>query len=147
MADYFQEMGWNELAEGEQPNHLLHMARFLIDFGFQNDDPNMQWPSLPPPASEKIVKDLPEFIIETEGKNCPICLKEFKLNEKLKKLPCAHIFHPVCILTWLKKTNTCPFCRLELETDNEDYENFKKSKKRAQQRVEDLEILHDSMFS
>lgn len=45
------------------------------------------------------------------------------------------------------QTNSCPFCRLELKTDDEAYENFKKEKKRAQERVEDLETLHSSMFS
>ncbi|XP_045535347.1 E3 ubiquitin-protein ligase RNF181 [Papilio machaon] len=144
--DYFQEMGWNELADGEQPDHILHIARFLMDYGFDNDNPNMQWPSLPPPASKEVVNNLPEITIDTEEKNCPICLKEFKINEKAKKLPCEHFFHPTCILTWLNKTNSCPFCRLELKTDDEAYENFKKEKKRAQERVEDLETLHNSMF-
>ncbi|CAG4970808.1 unnamed protein product [Parnassius apollo] len=147
MADYFQEMGWNELGEGEQPNHMLHMARFLIDFGFDNDNPNIVWPSLPPPASKQVVNNLPEITIDSDGENCPICLKEFKVKEKAKKMPCEHFFHPTCILTWLNKTNSCPFCRLELPTDDERYETFKKEKKRAKQRVEDLETLHSSMFS
>lgn len=45
------------------------------------------------------------------------------------------------------QTNSCPFCRHELPTDDEAYEAFKKEKKRAEQRKEDIEILHNSMFS
>lgn len=44
MTDYFQEMGWRELEDGEQPNHLLHMARFLIDFGMYDDNFTGEWP-------------------------------------------------------------------------------------------------------
>lgn len=47
----------------------------------------------------------------------------------------------------LLQTNTCPFCRFELPTDNESYEAFKNEKKRAAQRKEDLDTLHNSMFS
>jgi hypothetical protein len=40
-----------------------------------------------------------------------------------------------------------PLCRFELETDDEDYEAFRKEKLRAKEREADLEILHNSMFS
>lgn len=44
MAGYFEEMGWRELREGEQPNHLLHMARFLMDIGVYDEDFSGEWP-------------------------------------------------------------------------------------------------------
>lgn len=44
MAGYFEEMGWSELRDGEQPNHLLHMARFLLDVGVYDEDFSGQWP-------------------------------------------------------------------------------------------------------
>lgn len=44
MAGYFEEMGWAELQEGQTPNHLLDMARFLIDFGFYDEDIIGEWP-------------------------------------------------------------------------------------------------------
>ncbi|XP_026759632.1 E3 ubiquitin-protein ligase RNF181 [Galleria mellonella] len=147
MAGYFEEMGWTELADGEQPNHLLHMARFLIDFGMYEDNFSGEWPRLPPPASKETVKNLPEITIEDDDSSCPICLKNFQSGDKAKKMPCLHLFHSTCILKWLERTNSCPFCRFELPTDNEGYEAFKKEKKRAEQRKEDLDTLHNSMFS
>lgn len=45
------------------------------------------------------------------------------------------------------QTNSCPFCRHELPTDDEAYEAYKKEKKRKEQRKEDIETLHNSMFS
>ncbi|CAH2085508.1 unnamed protein product [Euphydryas editha] len=148
MADYYQEMGWRELEDGEQPNHLLHMARFLIDCGLYEDNFTGEWPRLPPPAAKEAVNNLKEITIEDEfDKNCPICLKKFHMNDKAKEMPCQHLFHEKCIIPWLNQTNSCPFCRYELPTDDEGYEAFKKEKKRAEQRKEDLENLHNSMFS
>lgn len=45
------------------------------------------------------------------------------------------------------QTNSCPLCRHELPTDDEEYENYKKEQKRAKEREEDIRNLHDSMFS
>ncbi|XP_075975981.1 E3 ubiquitin-protein ligase RNF181 [Anticarsia gemmatalis] len=147
MAGYFEEMGWAELQDGEQPNHLLHMARFLMDFGLYEDNFSGEWPRLPPPASKDAVNNLLEVTIDSDGKSCPICLKKFNPGEKAKEMPCHHQFHNKCILTWLERTNSCPFCRHELPTEDEGYEAFKKEKKRAEQRKEDLDTLHNSMFS
>ena len=45
---------------------------------------------------------------------CIICMEEFQEKEKVKALPCAHIFHINCIKQWLLKQKTCPFCKSEL---------------------------------
>ncbi|GAQ79628.1 Zinc finger RING-type domain containing protein [Klebsormidium nitens] len=43
---------------------------------------------------------------------CPICLREFGDDEKVRQLPaCRHSFHPECIAEWVAKHNTCPLCR------------------------------------
>lgn len=76
-----------------------------------------------------------------------MCLKEHELGETVKKLPCKHTFHSECILPWLSKTNSCPLCRFEFATDDEDYEAFRKEKVRAKVREVEIEILHNSMFS
>lgn len=51
-----------------------------------------------------------------------------------------------CILPWLEKTNSCPLCRHELQTDDPSYERRRAERARAVQREKDLEILHNSMF-
>lgn len=78
-------------------------------------------------------------------------------------MPCKHLFHSSCILPWLNnvrmsphcpalcqpltpltlspslrvhlQTNTCPLCRLELPTDNPEYEEFKKDKVRERAAI------------
>lgn len=63
MADYFDEMGWQPLREGETPNHDLHLARLLRDFGiFIGEDQK-----LAPPASKDAIKNLEEIEINTTG--------------------------------------------------------------------------------
>ena len=48
-----------------------------------------------------------------EEEECPICLDNLDINET-KILPCNHIFHTLCIDTWLKRKNMCPLCRFPL---------------------------------
>lgn len=61
-------------------------------------------------------------------------------------LPCRHSFHSECIIPWLNRTNTCPLCRFELKTDDPNYEQYKAQRARLQQREQELETLHNSMF-
>lgn len=56
MADYFDEMGWRPLGEGEQPDHLLHLARLLRDYNMFEELGQPR--QLPPPASKEIVEGL-----------------------------------------------------------------------------------------
>ncbi|KAK3930450.1 E3 ubiquitin-protein ligase RNF181 [Frankliniella fusca] len=145
MADYFQEMNCTPLGDGETPNFLLQMARLLQDFGMWEELGTKN--KLPPPASKQAVAGLNVSVIQDEGNQCPVCLKNFEKGEEVKEMPCQHTFHSGCILPWLQKTNSCPLCRHELPTDDEEYENYKKEQKRAKQREEDIRNLHDSMFS
>ncbi|KAI8589707.1 hypothetical protein BDZ88DRAFT_417040 [Geranomyces variabilis] len=63
---------------------------------------------------------------------CTICQEEFSLTHAtddaasegqgvVARLECHHLFHRECISEWLGKSATCPTCRYEMLTDNEDY--------------------------
>ncbi len=45
---------------------------------------------------------------------CSVCLDDWKIGDKCSSLPCKHLFHEACIMTWLKKQPQCPYCRAEL---------------------------------
>ncbi len=64
------------------------------------------------PMSEKYCKK------DNKGKfeypQCCICLYNVAKGEETVLLPCGHMFHWECCLTWLKSKNTCPVCRFEL---------------------------------
>ena len=72
--------------------------------------------------SEKIIK---EFGVEN---SCAVCKDEFIVGEECMLMPCNHHFHENCLLPWLKERNSCPVCRYELPTDDEDFELRKKQK-------------------
>ena len=51
----------------------------------------------------------------SENFQCIICMEEFEEKEKVKLLPCGHIFHINCIKQWLLKQKSCPFCKSEIK--------------------------------
>ena len=42
---------------------------------------------------------------------CPICIEEFVEKERIRTLPCFHIYHVRCIDRWLKRNAKCPICK------------------------------------
>ncbi|XP_075482299.1 E3 ubiquitin-protein ligase RING1-like [Primulina tabacum] len=83
-----------------------------------------------PPASKSVMEGLPDIKISDEmlasdSSQCAVCKDSFELNELAKQMPCKHIYHRDCIVPWLELHNSCPVCRYELPTDDQDYENRK----------------------
>lgn len=47
--------------------------------------------------------------------HCSICLNNYVRNQRLRVLPCEHVYHTKCIERWLTKMCTkCPLCRHDL---------------------------------
>lgn len=80
---------------------------------------------------DELKQGLPKEMIEKvkrmkmgkSGQDCSVCSEGFRKGEKIRKLPCKHIFHDKCIMPWLEKNSTCPNCRfnlLEFFTENPD---------------------------
>ncbi|XP_057956046.1 RING-H2 finger protein ATL57 [Malania oleifera] len=81
--------------------------------------------SLPPPHSAVprkgglhpcAVRSLPLFTYAADADDdpgeCAVCLGEFHVKETIKVIPfCRHVFHPLCIDTWLSSHASCPLCR------------------------------------
>lgn len=49
-----------------------------------------------------------------EEEKCAICITEFEEKEKVKKLPCKHLFHVSCVDTWLVQNSHCPICKTDI---------------------------------
>ncbi len=69
-----------------------------------------------PPASEDQIASLTRKpFSQVEGnKECSVCQDEFDQNTQVIQLPCTHIFHENCIVTWLKVNGSCPVCRFKI---------------------------------
>ena len=82
----------------------------------------------PPPASNRAIRTLPtvtvapEDLVDENNRECCICFESHHLKDRVVRLPCAHIYHPPCIVDWLRRSCTCPVCRYELPTDDPMYE-------------------------
>ncbi|KAK8662041.1 hypothetical protein V6N13_091629 [Hibiscus sabdariffa] len=58
--------------------------------------------------------------VEFEGnmrvEQCVICLEEILDGVEASQMPCSHVYHQECILSWLEKSNLCPLCRFQMPT-------------------------------
>jgi len=57
--------------------------------------------------------------VPKEDANCAICLTEYNNGEEIRFLNCGHHFHSDCIMEWLVKNMTCPFCKKEIDKKDE----------------------------
>ena len=48
-----------------------------------------------------------------ENAECAICMLDYQIGEKQRKLRCNHVFHRACINIWIvqRSNQTCPLCR------------------------------------
>ncbi|RVE61809.1 hypothetical protein OJAV_G00174000 [Oryzias javanicus] len=76
----------------------------------------------PPPADRERIKSLPTISITQEhisaGLECPVCKEDYSVDERVRQLPCNHLFHNDCIVPWLEQHDTCPVCRKSLSGQN-----------------------------
>ena len=61
---------------------------------------------------------LPQILLDNEkfeeiqNEECSICIEKISQNENIIVLPgCKHIFHALCVLTWLERKPFCPNCK------------------------------------
>lgn len=110
----------------------LRMSEFLLGSGFdrlldqltQIEANGLGRIDQNPPASKAAIEALPTIEIQeihtfTES-HCAVCKDPFELQTEAKEMPCKHLYHSDCILPWLSLRNSCPVCRHELPSDNQE---------------------------
>ncbi|CAJ0573415.1 unnamed protein product, partial [Mesorhabditis spiculigera] len=76
--------------------------------------------------SAKNLKKIPTRRYKTgeEPETCAICLDDFVQGEKLRILPCRHVYHCKCIDPWLTKNRkVCPMCKRRVGEKGSDSED------------------------
>ena len=43
-----------------------------------------------------------------------ICLDNYEATDRVRRLPCFHVFHAKCIDKYFKGKKTCPICHAEV---------------------------------
>jgi len=78
-----------------------------------------RWRNQPHLTKEEVIAS-PEVIycesfpcaVTERNCSCSICLEDFVAGDKLRLLPCKHLYHLECILPWLtERQSTCPLCK------------------------------------
>ncbi|CAD6245448.1 unnamed protein product [Miscanthus lutarioriparius] len=67
-----------------------------------------------PPATAASIAALPTVEVAEPAAVCAICKDDLPLTSEARKLPCAHLYHSFCIVTWLQMHNSCPVCRFRI---------------------------------
>lgn len=57
------------------------------------------------PASSEAIEGLQETTVgEAKEAKCAVCLEDFEAADKLRRMPCFHVFHEGRIFDWLRVT-------------------------------------------
>lgn len=122
-------------------NSLVQFIMNLINMEYEDDEienilnyiinnDNNRYGS--PPASKSEVEKLKKYPLTKEKllsfgseNTCPVCKEDFVVGTSMMDLPCSHYYHEECLMPWLTQHDSCPICRYELKTDDEDYEKMK----------------------
>jgi len=54
-------------------------------------------------------------------RDCAICLNELK-DETTFKLECGHELHSTCLVNWFRRNPSCPVCRANPDSDDDEIE-------------------------
>lgn len=49
-------------------------------------------------------------LFEEPGASCAVCLSEYDVGDRLRRLPCGHHFHRRCADEWMRRSKRCPLC-------------------------------------
>ncbi|OXM78657.1 hypothetical protein C364_03586 [Cryptococcus neoformans Bt63] len=86
-------------------------------------------PQGPVPANETVIEGLPRFTFDTDSlaksqfRDCPVCKDDFEIGNEVMLIPCGHIYHPDCLVPWLRQNGTCPVCRFSLVSEDQQPNN------------------------
>lgn len=67
--------------------------------------------------------NIPPMILKMDtpvNNMCVVCLEAFKIGDEVRKLPCNHEYHTMCIDPWLtSKSCECPLCKYDCSVAKE----------------------------
>ncbi|XP_058825986.1 E3 ubiquitin-protein ligase Iruka [Topomyia yanbarensis] len=77
----------------------------------------------PPPLEKEKIAEIPKVTISAEQVEmklqCSVCWEDFQIDEVVRRLTCAHVYHESCIIPWLELHGTCPICRKSLAPEQQ----------------------------
>lgn len=87
------------------------LSRFSNDVLLVHETPEGQWRNNINDATS-VVEKMPTAMATTDDDVCSICLVGFQGGAATpKQPPCGHVYHQICLVTWLCSSKSCPLCR------------------------------------
>ena len=71
-------------------------------------------------ASEVVENFTVRAVSESCEERCPVCLGEYEVGENVFTLDCGHQIHQSCGSEWFKMNRTCPICRFDFSSQEEN---------------------------
>eukprot|EP00249_Psilotum_nudum_P009878 c22208_g1_i1 orf=315-1340(-) len=136
-AEQVEQMVDGLIQRFNETDDFVNSIQEAIEAAFQEIGNTPQ--GTPPASKEEVAKlpvvDMTEDLMKGigEGVECAFCKEVLVIGDKIQEMPCKHSFHPDCLKPWLDQHNSCPICRLELRTDDHDYESKKERDKEFEQ--------------
>lgn len=102
---YATYLAWRVRQDSQAQQHLQQQQQQLQQDG-------EQW------TVKDVVSNLPVHSFHREKDipidECIICLEEYSEGDKIRTLPCKHLFHSTCIQAWLNRKHFCPICKYDV---------------------------------
>lgn len=51
-------------------------------------------------------------------RSCAVCQDDYESEQLVRRLPCLHTFHVLCIDQWLQRNSKCPVCMKDIKELN-----------------------------
>ena len=79
---------------------------------------------------------------------CCICTESYSTGCKMIQIQpgCGRYFHEECVLQWLSKHNTCPFCRFALPFEDDEMERYRMVQQRQQDSLRTGTTASDDFY-
>ncbi|OBZ87774.1 Receptor y region, transmembrane domain- and RING domain-containing protein 2 [Choanephora cucurbitarum] len=105
------------------PTRIIHQVLHNLDSRIADEKKSQVAPA-PLNDWKQTLSKKASIAIQMDGKaeseTCVICLEFFKINDKVRKLPCQHEYHCICIDPWLtSKSSECPLCKFDCSLEKQ----------------------------
>ncbi|XP_068667794.1 uncharacterized protein [Aristolochia californica] len=124
LSSFGPEMAKEALGKGFARLDLVVEAQEVVDLNYyeepeesEEEEEEEEEPGMVPAASSSIESlKMKQIDAEDSKEVCIVCLNQFSVAAAVAQMPCAHIFHKDCIVSWLEKSHVCPLCRFKMPT-------------------------------
>lgn len=141
-----------ELIMEKKKNELLEIDAKIQLYTIRNDEEKINELHIKKSKINIQIKELDEKFKTMLSSPCNICYGELK--DPVLEFNCQNLFCGECLLTWLRNKNSCPLCRITIDTkdliyiDNNEHENntiLEKKEKPITKPEKIIEIIQNNM--